>query len=79
MVSILSDMFLDLWMGKFTGTDVASRKSVTSFLLIISEWMGRKLGLDDDRDVLLDDEDVLENDKGKEAWPLIGCNRKSIM
>ena len=67
MASIFSDMLLDLWIGTFTGTDVASRKSVTSFLLIISEWMGRKSGLDDDNDVLLEDDDVLENDKGKEA------------
>ena len=67
MTTIFSDMLLDLWIGTFTGTDVASRKSVTSFLLIISEWMGRKSGLDDDNDVLLEDDDVLENDKGKEA------------
>ena len=72
--TILSETLLDLWMGTFTGREVASRKSVTSFLRIISGWMGRKCGLDDERDVLLDD-DSLENDRGELAWHLIGCMR----
>ena len=74
----MSVTLLDLWMGTFTGREVASRKSVTRFLRIISGWIGRKFGLDDDTDVLLDDLS-LENDIGELAWPLIGCKRKSIM
>ena len=54
------------------------RKSVTRFLWIISEWIGRKSGFDDERDGLLDDESLV-NDMGEVAWPLIGCMRKSIM
>ena len=54
------------------------RKSVTRFLRIISEWIGRKSGLDDERDGLLDD-DSLEKDVGEVAILLIGCMRKSIM
>ena len=54
------------------------RKSVIRFLRIISEWIGRKSGLDDERDGLLDDESLV-NDMGEVAWPLIGCMRKSIM
>ena len=69
--TILSETLLDLWMGTFTGREVASRKSVTSFLRIISGWIGRKFGLDDDRDVLLED-DSLENITGDLVWPLIG-------
>ena len=61
-------------MGMFTGREVASRKSVTSFLRIISGWMERKFDLDDERDVLLED-DALANDMGELAWPLIGCMR----
>ena len=61
-------------MGMFTGRELASRKSVTSFLRIISGWMERKFDLDDERDVLLED-DSLANDMGELAWPLIGCMR----
>ena len=50
------DASLDLWMGTFTGREVASRKSVTRFLLMISECMGRNSGLEEDRDDLLLDE-----------------------
>ena len=57
---------------------MADRKPVTRFLRIISEWIGRKSGLDDERDGLLDD-DSLEKDVGEVAMPLIGCMRKSIM
>ena len=57
---------------------MASRNSVLRFLLIISEWMGRNSGLEDDRDVLLDD-DSLENDMGELAWLVVmkfmGCMR----
>ena len=48
------DASLDLWMGTFTGREVASRKSVTRFLLIISECIGRKSGLEDEREDLLE-------------------------
>ena len=50
------DASLDLWMGTFTGREVASKKSVTRFLLMISECMGRNSGLEEDRDDLLLDE-----------------------
>ena len=47
------DASLDLWMGTFTGKEVASKKSVTRFLLIMSEWMGRNSGREEDKDDLL--------------------------
>ena len=49
------DASLKLWMGAFTGREVASRKLVRRVLLTISEWMGRKSGLDEDRDDFFDD------------------------
>ena len=49
------DASLKLWMGTFTGREVASRKLVRRVLLTISEWMGRKSGLDEDRDDFFDD------------------------
>ena len=49
------DASLDLWMGTFTGREVAIWKSVFSFLLTISECMGRNSGLEEDRDDFLDD------------------------
>ena len=52
------DASLKLWMGTFTGREVASRKFVRRVLLTISEWMGRKSGLDEDRDDFFDDDVV---------------------
>ena len=51
-------------MGTFTGREVASRKSVTRFLLIMSEWIGRNSGLEEDNeDLLLEEIDILEKDE----------------
>ena len=47
------DASLDLWIGTFTGSEVASRKSVTRFLLIISGCIGLNSGLEEDREDLL--------------------------
>ena len=55
---------LDLCMGTFTGREVASRKSVTRFLLIMSEWIGRNSGREEDNeDLLLDEMEILEKDE----------------
>ena len=50
---------LDLWMGTLTGREVASRKLVRRVLLTISEWIGRKSGLEHEREDFFD-EDVVE-------------------
>ena len=55
------DASLKLWMGTLTGREVASRKLVRRVLLTISEWMGRRSGLDEDRDDFFDD-DVVDDD-----------------
>ena len=47
------DASLDLCMGTFTGREVASKKSVTRFLLIISGCIGLNSGLEEDREDLL--------------------------
>ena len=60
---------LDLWMGTFTGKEVASMKSVIKFLKMISEWIGRNSGPDDDSEYLLEefgDTSMLFNDVLKE-------------
>ena len=49
------DASLDLWMGTFTGREVAIWKSVFSVRLTISECMERNSGLEEDRDDFLDD------------------------
>ena len=46
---------LDLWMGTFTGKEVASMKSVIKFLKMMSEWIGRNSGPEDDSDDLLEE------------------------
>ena len=46
---------LDLWMGTFTGREVASMKSVIKFLKMMSEWIGRNSGPEDDNEDLLDE------------------------
>ena len=46
---------LDLWMGTFTGKEVASMKSVIKFLKMISEWIGRNSGPEDDSEDLLEE------------------------
>ena len=69
-------------MGTFTGREVASRKSVIRFLLMISECMGRNSGLEEDRDDLLLDEFELvtemdEEDNWLQVKCLIGRSKKS--
>ena len=54
------DASLKLWMGTLTGKEVSSRKLVRRVLLTISEWMGRKSGLDEDRDDFFDVVDVID-------------------
>ena len=46
---------LDLWMGTFTGKEVASMKSVIKFLKMISEWIGRNSGPEDESEDLLEE------------------------
>jgi hypothetical protein len=46
---------LDLWMGTFTGKEVASMKSVIKFLKMMSDWIGRNSGPEDESEDLLDD------------------------
>ena len=62
------DASLDLWMGTFTGREVASKKSFIRFLLMISECMGRNSGLEEDRDDLLLDEADDDDD-----WLVLRC------
>ena len=57
-------------MGTFTGIEVASRKSVTMFLLMMFEWTGN--------DSLLVD-DTLENDDDDECFVNLKENKKSHM
>ena len=53
-------------MGTFTGRELADRKSVIRFLLMISEWIGRNSGLEEESDDFLD-EDLEESvDIGEE-------------
>ena len=70
------DASLDLWMGTFTGREVASRKLVFKVLLTISEWMGRKSGREQEREDFLDEdvEEAVEFDTGGEYSK--GANRK---
>ena len=46
---------LDLWIGTFTGREVASIKSVIRFLKMISECIGRNSGPEDDSEHLLEE------------------------
>jgi hypothetical protein len=69
------DASLKLWMGTFTGREVASRKLVRRVLFTISQWMGRKSGLDEDRDDFFDD-DVVDIDVD-DAEDLNGRNKYS--
>ena len=46
---------LDLWIGTFTGREVASIKSVIRFLKMISECIGRNSGPEDDSEDLLEE------------------------
>ena len=46
---------LDLWMGTFTGREVASMKSVIKFLKMMSEWIGRNSGPEYDIEDLLEE------------------------
>ena len=52
---------LDLWMGTFTGREVAKRKSVTRFLLIITGLMLPNSSLEEDKE---DPEELLLQDIG---------------
>ena len=47
------DASLDLCTGTFIGKEVASKKSVTRFLLIISGCIGLNSGLEEDKEDLL--------------------------
>ena len=62
------DASLDLWMGTFTGREVASRKLVFSVLLTISQWMGRKSGREQESEDFFDEdvEEAAEFDIGGE-------------
>ena len=70
------DASLDLWMGTFTGREVASRKLVFRVLFTISLWMGRKSGREQEREDFLDEnvEEAVEFDTGGEYSK--GANRK---
>ena len=64
------DASLLLCNGTFTGREVASRKSVTRFLWIMSECRGRNSGREEDKDDLLElsrvDEIEIEEETFKE-------------
>ena len=65
-------------MGTFTGREVASRKSVTRFLLIMSEWIGRNLGLEEDNeDLLLEEMEILEKDDAADCVESLKESKKS--
>ena len=67
---MLAEVSLDLWVETFTGREAASRKSETRFLLIISEWIRRNSGLEDDRDVLRGDVSI-DKDMVELAWLVV--------
>ena len=68
------DASLDLWMGTFTGREVADRKSVIRFLNMMSERMGRNSGPEDDKEDLREEPcememagEVVKEEVGEEA------------
>ena len=66
---------LDLWMGTLTGREVASRKLVRRVLLTISEWIGRKSGLEHEREDFLD-EDIEEVVEFEIVGEYLNCRNK---
>ena len=68
------DASLDLWMGTFTGREVASRKSVIRCRRIISEWMGRNSDWEEDNDDLrLEELEFVVEIDDVEGWLVIRC------
>jgi hypothetical protein len=68
------DASLDLWMGTFTGREVASRKSVIRCRRIISEWMGRNSDWEEDNDDLrLEELEFCVEMDDVEGWLAVRC------
>ena len=67
-------------MGTLTGREVASRKSVTRFLRIMSEWIGRNSGLEEDNeDLLLEECEILEKEDANDWLDSLKDSKKSHM